>query len=218
MTSADCPAQRARSRRDRPRAKGVGVPLASRRGCSRAAATKKRADLGSSCHVGHGSATLVVAAIEIKKLRKPGLMSATEKPAQTRQEFLFGFFWSSRPEHNQNSPTDTAKRRFALIPTRRKIAVSPLGAQSTPPLARCRSRRDTRTRISRSCSSSRTASGRPSAWRSSPATSRLLLCRFTTTRRPLCVCVYARLYLPAMIAWLRLVGRGIIVSRRASFV
>ena len=55
---------------DRPRAKGVGVPLASRRGCSRAAPTKKRADLGSSCHVGHGSgASLVVGAIERQKLR-----------------------------------------------------------------------------------------------------------------------------------------------------
>ena len=49
------------------------------------------------------------------------------------------FCWSSRPEHNQGPPTDTAKRRFALIPTRRKIAVWPLGAQSIPPLARGRS-------------------------------------------------------------------------------
>ena len=77
---------------DRPRAKGVGVPLASRRGCSRAAPTKKRADLGSSCHVGHGSATLVVGAIERKKLRKPGLMSPTEKPAQTGRNFFLEFF------------------------------------------------------------------------------------------------------------------------------
>ena len=77
---------------DRPRAKGVGVPLAPRRGCSRAAPTKKRADLGSSCHVGHGSATLVVGAIERQKLRKPGLMSPTEKPAQTRRKFFLDFF------------------------------------------------------------------------------------------------------------------------------
>ena len=54
-------------------------------------------------------------------------------------DFFLIFFWSSRPEHNQRPPTDTAKRRFALIPTRRKIAVSPLGAQSTPPLAGGRS-------------------------------------------------------------------------------
>ena len=54
-------------------------------------------------------------------------------------DFFLISFWSSRPEHNQRPPTDTAKRRFALIPTRRKIAVSPLGAQSTPPLAGGRS-------------------------------------------------------------------------------
>ena len=51
-------------------------------------------------------------------------------------------FWSSRPEHTQRPPTDTAKRRFALIPTRRKWAfhVSPLGGGSIhPPLARGRS-------------------------------------------------------------------------------
>ena len=73
---------------------GIG---GARSGRSRGGSTKKRADLGSSCHVGHGSATLVVGAIERKKLRKPGLMSATEKPAQTRQDFVFRIlFWSVR--------------------------------------------------------------------------------------------------------------------------
>ena len=48
-------------------------------------------------------------------------------------------FWSSRPEHNQRPLIDTAKHRFALIPTRRKNAVWPLGAQSNPSLARGRS-------------------------------------------------------------------------------
>ena len=75
--------------KDRPPAKGGGVPLASRRGCSRVAPTKKRADLGSSCHVGHGSAALVVGTTEIKKLRKSGLTSPTEKPAQTRRRIFF---------------------------------------------------------------------------------------------------------------------------------
>ena len=119
---------------DRPRAKGGGVPLASRRGCSRVAPTIKKADLGSSCHVGHGSAALVVGTTERKKLRKPGLMSATEKPAQTRQgKTNWIFFWSSRPEHNQQRPPiDTAKRRFALIPTRPKIAFLPPGGQPPP--------------------------------------------------------------------------------------
>ena len=76
-----------------------------------------------------------------KKLRKPGLASTDrEASPDAPPDFFLIFFWSSRPEHNQRPPTDTAKRRFALIPTRRKIAVSPLGAQSTPPLARGRSK------------------------------------------------------------------------------
>ena len=116
---------------------GIG---GARSGRSRVGATKKRADLGSSCHVGHGSATLVVAPIEIKKVTKtrPGATDSKASP-DAPPDFFLMFLWSSRPEHNQRLPTDTAKRRFALILTRRKIAVSPLGAQSTPPLARCRS-------------------------------------------------------------------------------
>ena len=82
-----------------------------------------------------------------------------EKKNQTHQKGeQMGFFWSSRPEHNQRPPTDTAKLRFALIPTanRPKIAVSPPGAQSTPPLARGRSpalaaRRAHRSARSRRC-------------------------------------------------------------------
>ena len=46
---------------------------------------------------------------------------------------------SSRPEHNQKPPTDTTNRHCAFIPTRRKIAVLPQGAQFTAPLARGRS-------------------------------------------------------------------------------
>ena len=67
---------------------------------------------------------------KVKKIR-PGV--SDRKTSPDARGFFWGiFFWSSRPEHNQRPPTDTAKRRFALIPTRRKIAVSPLGAQSTP--------------------------------------------------------------------------------------
>ena len=54
-------------------------------------------------------------------------------------KFFLDFFLSSRPEHNQKPPTDTANRHCAFIPTRRKIAVWPQGAQSTAPLARGRS-------------------------------------------------------------------------------
>ena len=42
---------------------GIG---GARSGRSRVGPTNKRADLGSSCHVGHGSETLVVGPIEIK--------------------------------------------------------------------------------------------------------------------------------------------------------
>ena len=125
---------------DRPRAKGVGVPLASRRGCSRGVFTKKRADLGSSCHVGHGNATFVVDTTQLSKVPKITCDVSDRKPAPTCQEKNFGdFFLLSRPEHNQKPPTDTANRHCAFIPTRRNIAVSPQGAQSTAPLARGRS-------------------------------------------------------------------------------
>ena len=75
-----------------------------------------------------------------KKVKKTRPDASDRKTSTDAPGFFFLiFFGSSRPEHNQRPPTDTAKRRFALTPTRRKIAVSPLGAQSTPPLARCRS-------------------------------------------------------------------------------
>ena len=52
--------------RDRPRAKALAGIGGARSGRSRVGPTKKRADLGSSCHVGHGSATLVVGPTKIK--------------------------------------------------------------------------------------------------------------------------------------------------------
>ena len=53
---------------------------------------------------------------------------------------LLIIFWSSRPEHNQKPPKDPANRHCALIPTRRKMAVSPSQrGGNAPPLARCRS-------------------------------------------------------------------------------
>ena len=54
---------------------------------------------------------------------------APAAPADTHEPryagFFFGDFFSSRDEHNQNSPTDTANRHCALISTRRKAAVLP---------------------------------------------------------------------------------------------
>ena len=79
---------------DRPRAKGVGVPLASRRGCSRGVSTKKRADLGSSCHVGHGNATFVVDTTQLSKVPKITCDVSDRKPAPTCQEKIFlGIFF-----------------------------------------------------------------------------------------------------------------------------
>ena len=46
--------------------------------------------------------------------------------------YFWILFWSSRPEHNQWPPTDTAKRRFALIPTRRKIIFAAGGSIHPP--------------------------------------------------------------------------------------
>ena len=126
-------------RADRPRAKGGGVPLASRRGCSRVAPTKKRADLGSSCHVGHGSATLVVGPTERKKLRKPGLMSATEKPAQTRQEKKMDFFLV---QSTRTQPEATDRHRQTPLrahPNTPKNRLFAAGGSTTAPLARGRS-------------------------------------------------------------------------------
>ena len=64
---------------------------------------------------------------------------------QTRQEFVFWEFILVQSTRTQPKATDRRrqKRRFALIPTRRKKSFWPLGAQSTthpPPLARGRSR------------------------------------------------------------------------------
>ena len=130
--------------KDRPRAKGAGVPLASRRGCSRAAATKKRADLGSSCHVGHGSATLVVDPTKIKKLRKPGLASATEKNSPDAPGIVLDLFLvestRTQPEAtDRHHQTPLRAHPTINTPKNRRFAAGGSRAQSTPPLARCRS-------------------------------------------------------------------------------
>ena len=75
------------------------------------------------------------------QFQKSHLTSATEnQPRRARKKIFLEFFLTSRPEHNQKPPTDTANRHCAFIPTRRKIAVWPQGAQSTAPLARGRSK------------------------------------------------------------------------------
>ena len=56
------------------------------------------------------------------------------KPAQTRQKNISGGFLggSSRPKHNHEPQTDTAKHQRALIPTRRKLAFSAGGSVHRP--------------------------------------------------------------------------------------
>ena len=95
--------------------------------------------MGSSCHVGHDGPNSGCCIVKCKKLRKPSLTSPTENQPRRARKKNFGIFLSSRPEHNQKPPTDAANRHCAFIPTRRKIAVWPQGAQSTAPLARGRS-------------------------------------------------------------------------------
>ena len=126
--------------RGRPRAKALAGIGGARSGRSRVVSTKKRADLGSSCHVGHGSATLVVGPTETKKLRKPGLMSATEKPAQTRQGRFFFDFWGVESTRTQPEATDrhrqTPLRAHPNTPQNRLFVA---GGSTTAPLARGRS-------------------------------------------------------------------------------
>ena len=125
---------------DRPRAKGGGVPLGSRRWCSGPIQQKKRPDLGLACHVEPDRPNSCCCIGQECAVPKITCDVSDRKPAPTCQEKKnLEFFLSSRPEHNQKPPTDTANRHCAFIPTRRKIAVWPQGAQSTAPLARGRS-------------------------------------------------------------------------------
>ena len=119
----------------RPRAKALAGIGGARSGRSRVATIKKRADLGSSCHVGHGSAVLVVVAIQIKKLRKPGLMSPTEKPARTGAVTRL-----RRVKSKDNVLADPVSRlTMDTHSNTPKMAVSPQGGGVPPLLARGRS-------------------------------------------------------------------------------
>ena len=123
-----------------PELKGGGVPLGSRRWCSGPIQQKKRPDLGLACHVEPDRPNSCCCIGQECAVPKITCDVSDRKPAPTCQEKKFlEFFLSSRPEHNQKPPTDTANRHCAFIPTRRKIAVWPQGAQSTAPLARGRS-------------------------------------------------------------------------------
>ena len=128
-----------RRREDRPRAKGGGVPLGSRRWCSGPIQQKKRPDLGLACHVEPDRPNSCCCIGQECAVPKITCDVSDRKPAPTCQEKKNWIFFLSSPEHNQKPPTDTANRHCAFIPTRRKIAVWPQGAQSTAPLARGRS-------------------------------------------------------------------------------
>ena len=103
------------------------------------AATKKRVDLGSLFDVEHETTPPFVAAPQQRAFPKIRCDVTDRKASPDAPDFFLIFFWSSRPEHNQKPPTDTANRHCSLIPTRRKIAVFSQGGQSTAPLARGRS-------------------------------------------------------------------------------
>jgi hypothetical protein len=126
--------------KDRPRAKAVVELQGCRSRRSWGASTKKRVDLGSLCHIEHETAPPFVDAPQLRAVPKIKYDASGRKPAQTRQKKKSGIFWgSSRPKHNHEARTDTAKHQCALIPTRRKMAIFPQGGQSTAPLARTRS-------------------------------------------------------------------------------
>ena len=93
------------------------------------------------CHIEHETAPPFVAAPQLRTVPKIKCDISGRKPAQTRQKKKSGIFLgSSRPKHNHEARTDTAKHQCALIPTRRKMAIFPQGGQSTAPLARGRSK------------------------------------------------------------------------------
>ena len=121
-----------RLRCDRPRAKG-GRSSSLQTGVFFASTTKKEVGF-----------VLLVSPTPTPRMAKsrlwywPGMRSSKNHmlpvmSATENQPDKNGFFLSSRPEHNQKPPTDTANRHCAFIPTRRKIAVLPQGAQFTAP-------------------------------------------------------------------------------------
>ena len=121
--------------RDQTRAKGAIFALGSFGGCisrSGRVITTGPPRTCRTCHVQHGGGGPAVITTKNRKFQKSRVASATEN--QPRRARIF--FWSSRPKHNQRPPTDTAKRRFALIPTRRKIAIWPPAPCPPCPLAR----------------------------------------------------------------------------------
>ena len=149
--------------RDRPRAKAVVELQGCRSRRSWGAATEKRVDLGSLCHIEHETAPPFVAAPQQRAFPKIRCGVIDRKASPDAPDLFFGIlFWSSRPEHNQKPKTDTANRHCSLIPTRRKSPFFPQGGQSTAPLARGRSRarRNGRSCYRRCSRSSYRAAGR----------------------------------------------------------
>ena len=100
---------------DRPRAKG-GAFLWPPDGGLLRQYHKKRGRFCASrvTYAANGQKPAVVLARNAQ-FQKSRVMSATENQPRQKKCFL-----SSRPEHNQKPPTDTANRHCSLIPTRRK--------------------------------------------------------------------------------------------------
>ena len=114
---------------DRPRAKALAVPLASRRGSKSARQQKNSTDLDLALNAKPDRPNSGCCLALLSTVPKIRCASAAEKLAQTRQKKVSGFFGgSSRPKHNHEPQTDTAKHQRALIPTRRKMAIFSLSS------------------------------------------------------------------------------------------
>ena len=120
---------------DRPRAKALAVPLASRRGSKSERQQKNSADLDLALNAKPDRPTSGCCLSLLSTVPEIKYDASGRKPALTRQNKFWIFFGSSRPKHNHEPQTDTAKHQCALIPTRRKIAFLPLGAHCTPPFS-----------------------------------------------------------------------------------
>ena len=107
---------------DRPRRlKHWAIPLACRRGCSGAIRQQQQKSvLFFLCHLGHeqpnpGCCIVLLSTVPKIRYATSDRKTNPETPGKTNTE------------HNQRPRTDTAKRRFALIPIRRKTSDWPLG-------------------------------------------------------------------------------------------
>ena len=97
----------------RPRAKALVELWGCRSRRSWGASTKKRVDLGSLFDIEHETTPPFVDAPQQRAFPKIRCDVTDRKASPDAPDFFWIFFWSSRPEHNQKPPTDTANRAIA---------------------------------------------------------------------------------------------------------